>query len=363
MGYTWSLMTEFQQDIINNFHNLVKKHQLVCDHKSFIDAHYAYDVYSVPYSSIMNLFISELTGLNKSLISQYVAAQQFFFLLSDSPVIDVKVCLHVYDNFVSVEFKKFVDVKSDFENPAFLKVLISTDDKINFSSCHGDLLLEPLSFVSAYNCLLQDITNITNPTINSFKKTLELSNKNTINVLNEKLNRHHIKAISVSEFSSFYLNNPDIEYSYNSYINLSERIFMSFLKDNFPINIYSKIRNIVSVSLFQEKICKRSLDWHTLTDFNIVFPNVSKYSELNNIYKIIFSVMPYDDYRCTLDVYDDGTISFCYCLDEDVIKLTDLDDIYNYLKEGLISSIEKTLDIERKYIRTSHFKLYEMILL
>lgn len=363
MGYTWSLMTEFQQDIINNFHNLVKKHQLVCDHKSFIDAHYAYDVYSVPYSSIMNLFISELTGLNKSLISQYVAAQQFFFLLSDNPIIDITVCLRISKNVIYIDFKKIIDGNFEVDNQEFLQVEIMADDTIKMIDYRFHSLLECSLFESSYNTLLQDIKSIVDPDIDSFKQVLALSNKNTLDVLNKKLETHQIKAISSSEFFSVYLNDQIFEYVDEVYIELTEEIFMSFLKDNFSNKFYSKFRNIISVSLFQEKFCKRTTNWNILTAFSISFPQISKYAEFNCIYRIAFSVMPYDDYRCTIDVIDDGTISFCYIKDDVSVELTNFNDIYEYVKEGLISSIEKTLDIERKDIRTSHFKLYEMMLL
>lgn len=356
-------MTKFQQAIINKFHNLVKDHEMDCTHTYFTQSKRNYDVYSVIYSSIIIPFISDLTGLNKSSIRQYIAAQQFFFFLSDNPNIDIKVSLYVSEHFVSIDFKESVDIVFEPDNPVFLHIVITRDDKVKMTDCHNISLLDSTSFEAAYTTLLQETKNIVDPELLSFKKILELYNKNTFDVLNEKMQSHQIKAISQSEFCAVYLNNPDIEQNYETCMRLPEQTFMSFLKDIFPSSFYSKLRSILSVCLFQEKLCKRTINWRKQGDFNLMFPNVSKYSELNIVYQIIFSIMPCDNYPCTINVYDNGTFSFCYSKGDDLIELIDLDAIYDYIKEGFISHIEKTLDINRKDIKTSHLKLYEMILM
>jgi hypothetical protein len=356
-------MTEYQQTIINNFHLLVKDHDMECIHKNFEHIQCEYDVYSVRYKPIISSFISELTGLDKSSINQYISAQQFLFLLSDGPVIDIRVCLTVCKNFVSIDLKQFIDVdKFEFDNPEFLKVKIMPNDKVTFTDYDRHSLLESSLFESSYDNLLQHIKSIVDPDIDSFKQVLELSNKNTFNVLTKKLEQYKIKAISPSEFGAVYLNDPNFEYIDESYIGLSENTFMNFLKDNFPIHFCSQLSSILSVSFFQEKLRQRTINWHSLADCYILFPTVSKYAKFNSIYRIAFSAMPYDDYRCEISVLDDGTISFCYYKDGVGIELTDLYDIYDYIKEGLISHIEKTLDVNRKDLTIPHLKLYSMIL-
>lgn len=355
-------MTELQQNIISDFHALLKEHEMDCTYQNFVHAKRKYDIYSVVYSDVIADFIVGFTGIKKSHIQQFVTAQQFFFLLSDNPVIDIKVCLVVSDNLISIEFKETVDVQFELDNPAFLNVLINKDDIIRIVDENHVSLLDPTSFEVAYKSVLNDIDKVVDSTMLSFNQVLALSRRDTLDVLNERLSFHQIKAISPLQFCSTYLNNPDLEHKYESYINLPEQVFMTFLKDNFPPILYSKIRSILSVSMFQEKLCKRSLDWHTLTDLNIKFPDVSKYSDVNCIYEIIFSVMPNDAYRCTLYVYDDGTFSFYYDLNNELKQLTSLDDIYDYIKDGFITHIEKTLDVNRKDIKTSHLKIYEMVL-
>lgn len=119
------------------------------------------------YSPIIYLFVSHLTGLEKSLISQYITAQQFLFLISDIAVIDIKVFLYISEDYISINFKNFVDVESD--NKEFMTVIIPSDDTLRFSTYHGDLLLD---FETAYNRLIKHIERIVDPELLSFSHIL-----------------------------------------------------------------------------------------------------------------------------------------------------------------------------------------------
>lgn len=352
-------MSKFQQDIINSFHSLVKEHEIDCKHKKFTHARSEYDVYSVPYSPIIKSFVSHLTGLDKSLIAQYVAAEQFFYLLYDSPVIDVKVCLHISDNFISIEFKKFVDVQFEFDNPEFMQVRIDADDIINVTSYHGDLLLD---FESAYNGLLKDIESIINPELLSFSQILELSNQNTVDVMNKRLIDSDFKALSFNHFKELYsIHDSDIFVDDRSTTaRMTDKNFELFLNHHFSNDFCTKFKNILSLGKFLETFFKRNVNWSPSVKSNVSihFEHVSKYAECNNVYNIIFGVDNRYDCRFTINLYDDGSLEFY----NDGENLTDLNSVYDFLRECLIKKLEDCLSVDRSDITLKHLNICEMIL-
>ena len=352
-------MTKFQQNIINSFHSIIKTHEIECTHKKFTHARSEYDVYSVPYSPIMNLFVSHLTCLDKSLIAQYVAAQQFFYLLSDSPVIDVKVCLHISKNFISIEFKKFVDMQFEFDNPEFIQVRIAADGIVNVSGYHGDLLLD---FESAYNSLLQDIECSIDPELSSFSQILELSNQNTVDVINKRLVDSEFKVLSFNHFKELYsIHDSDIFVDERSTTaRMTDKNFELFLNDYFSNDFRKKFKNILSLGKFLETFFKRNVNWSPIVKSNVSvqFEHVSKYAECNNVFNIFFGIFHDNDCRLALNLCDDGSLEFY----ADGETLIDLDSVYNFLREGLIKKLENCLSVDRSNITLKHLNVCEMIL-
>lgn len=350
-------MSQFQQDIINSFHSLVKEHEIDCKHKKFTHARSEYDVYSVPYSPSINLFVSHLTGLDKSLISQYITAQQFLFLISDIAVIDVKVCLYISENYISIDFKKFVDVESD--NKEFMTVIIPSDDTLIFSTYHGDLLLD---FETAYNGLIKHIERIVDPKLLSFSQILELSNQNTVDVINKRLIDSEFKTLNFNDFKELYsIHDSDIFVDGSSTTaRMTDKNFELFLKAYFSNDFCTKFKNILSLGKFLETFFKRNVNWSPSVKSNvsIQFEHVSKYAECNNVYNIFFGIDHRYDCRFTISLYDDGSINFY----NDGENLTDLNSVYDFLRECLIKKLEDCLSIDRSDITLKHLNVCEMIL-
>lgn len=352
-------MSKFQQDIINSFHSLVKEHEIDCKHKKFTHARSEYDVYSVPYSPIINLFVSHLTGLDKSLISQYITAQKFLFLLSDSAVIDVKVCLCISEDHLSINFKKSIDVNFELENPEFMTVIISSDNALRFSTYHGNLLN---NFENAYNGLLAYIKLIIDPELSSFSHILELSNQNTVDVINKRLINSEFKTLNFNDFKELYsIHDSDIFVDGSSTTaRMTDKNFELFLKDYFSNDFCTKFKNILSLGKFLESFFKRNVNWSPSVKSNVSveFQSLSKYSKCNNVFNIFFGVFHNNDCRFSLNLYDDGSLEF-YTEGETLI---DLDSFYNFLREGLIKKLENCLSVDRNDITLKHLNICEMIL-
>lgn len=352
-------MSQFQQDIINSFHSLVKEHEIDCKHKKFTHARSEYDVYSVPYSPIINLFVSHLTGLDKSLISQYITAQKFLFLLSDSAVIDVKVCLCISEDHLSINFKKSIDVNFELENPEFMTVIISSDNALRFSTYHGNLLN---NFENAYNGLLAYIKLIIDPELSSFSYILDLSNQNTVDVINKRLINSEFKTLNFNDFKELYsIHDSDIFVDGSSTTaRMTDKNFELFLKDYFSNDFCTKFKNILSLGKFLETFFKRNVNWapSVKSNVSIQFEHVSKYAECNNVYNIFFGIDHRYDCRFTISLYDDGAIDF-YNGGE---NLTDLNTVYDFLRECLIKKLENCLSVDRSDITLKHLNICEMIL-
>lgn len=356
-------MNEIQKNIVHQFKSFVSENNIpLVDAESINGTDIMY-FYSVPYSEKIARFISTLTDVDYSFIKQYVFANNFLILMKDLDNHNIQINFIFNENGLSFEFRhdNGFNFFNNINDIPFLSMSMHHSD-INFivSSTTKDLINND-DYELAYMETLSVIESLIDPSILTFKQVFEISKKSTIDVINSRLNNDNFKFISFEDFKSKYsITNSELSFNGSPIITMDYDRFNSFMKDNYSDSFSKKLKNIISLSAFQEKLLHRNIQWNSSVknDCSISFEKVSKYSDYNCVHSIFFGVMPNHDYRCTLFFNDDGTILFHT---EDSTPIYDLDSLYDYIKEDFILKIEKHLNMNREDIRLSHLKVYEML--
>jgi len=357
-------MNEVQQNIINQFKSFVLENNIsFLDAQSGVDKDISY-YYSIPYSKDMAKFISTVTDVDYHFITQYVFANNFLMLINDldNPIVQINFIFN--ENSLSFEFRhnNGFDFFNNINDIPFLSMSMwHTETSFVVSSKRTNLIYHD-DYELAYNETLSDIKTLLDPSITTFKQVLDINEQSTMDILNTRLNKSDFKAISFDEFKSKYSITASslTPLTGCSIITMGYTTFNSFMKDNYSDSFAKKLRNIFSLSAFQEKFLHRNVQWAeaVANDFSISFERVSKYSDYNCVNSISFGVMPNYDCRCTLFFHDDGTILFHT---DNSDQIHDLDSLYDYIKEDFILKMEKNLNMNRDEIRLSHLKVYEML--
>lgn len=362
-------MTEIEENIVNQFKNLALQHDITLIEKESYKGSTISVFYSVHYNSVIAKFIAELSDVNFDFIKQYVFANQFAQFLKDSDPFNIYIDLIVDDNGLYFQFSEFdnFDLTSDF----FLTIYLMKPNQVDttplkFRSISSKHTLNvPSDYELAYNDTLLRIGEKLDPTVTTFKQILDINNHSKIDFINNRLANAGFKAVSFDTFKERYsLEDSNVftdEFMGPLVATVDDKIFNSFLNDYYSPSFASKLKNIVSLSSFQEKFLKRNIPWNpsVANYFTITFQDTSKYSDYNYIHSICFGADPNHDSRCTIMLHDSGVVHFCA---EGGKWLYDLDDIYNYLKEDFILKMEKHLQLDREDIRLQHLKVYEMLL-
>lgn len=364
-------MHEIQENILQQFKSFVEQNKItVVDAESKHGNDVSY-YYSIPYTASVAKFISSLTGVSYTFIQQYVAANQFLILLNDFETFDIQVNFVFEGNNIEIDFRynNGFNFVGDINDVGFLSMSLHCVNTMNISNLNftiffsRTLMKNPDDYELAYMETLSKISKILDSSITTFKQILHMNEQSTLDVLNSRLINSDFKAISLEEFKSrYFVEDSELSFTGNSVITVEYKTFSYFLKDNYSSSFANKLKQIASLSSFQEKFLKRNIKWHSSVakDFGISFEKVSKYEQANCIHSIFFGAMPNKDYRCTLFLNDDGSIDFCT---EEDVWLHDLDSIYDYIKEDFILKMEKHLKIDREDIRFPHLKVYEMAVL
>lgn len=364
-------MHGIQENILQQFKSFVEQNEItVVDAESRQDNEAIY-YYSIPYTASVAKFISSLTGVSYTFIQQYVSANQFLILLHDLDKFDIQVNFIFEGSHIEIDFRynNGFNFVGDINDVGFLSMglkclnttnISNLDFKIFFSR---SLMENPDDYELAYMNTLSKISQLIDSSITTFKQVLHMKEQPTIDVLNSRLINSDFKSISLNDFKSrYFVESSALSFTGNPIITVDYKTFSSFLNDNYSNSFANKLKNIASLSAFQEKFLKRNIQWHSdvANDFSISFERVSKYSDSNCIHSIYFGAMPNNDSRCSLFLNDNGSIDFCT---EDSVWLHDLDSIYDYIKEDFILKMEKHLKTDREDIRLTHLKVYEMVIL
>lgn len=362
-------MTEIEENIVHQFKNLMLQHDITLIEKESYKGSTISVFYSVHYNPVIAKFIADLSDVNFDFIKQYVFSNQFAKFLNGSNSFEIYIDLIIDDNGLYFQFSEFdnFDLTGDF----FLTIYLIKPSQVDttplqfraISSKHA--LNDPSNYDLAYNDTLLRINEMLDPTVTTFKQILDISSQPTIDFINNRLANAGFKAVSFEEFKERYsLKESNVftdEFMGPLVATVNDKIFNAFLNDYYSPSFANKLKNIVSLSSFQEKFLKRNIPWNpsVANYFTITFQDTSKYLDYNYIHSICFGVNPNNDSRCTIMLHDSGVIHFCA---EGGKWLYDLDDVYNYIKEDFILKMEKHLQLDREDIRLQHLKVYEMLL-
>lgn len=362
-------MREIEENIVNQFKTLMLQHDITLIEKESYNGSAISVFYSVHYNPVIAKFIADLSDVSFDFIKQYVFANQLAQFLKDTDPFNIYIDLIIDDNGLYFQFSEFdnFDLTSDFFLTIYLKKPNQVDSApLKFRSISSKHTLnDPSDYELAYNDTLLRITEMLDPTVTTFKQILDISSQSKIDFINNRLAKADFKAVSFEAFKERYsLEDSNVftdEFMGPLVATVDDKIFNSFLNDYYSPSFASKLKNIVSLSSFQEKFLKRNIPWHpsVANYFTITFQDTSKYSDYNYIHSICFGADPHHDCRCTIMLHDSGVVHFCA---EGGKWLYDLDDIYNYLKEDFILKMEKHLQLDREDIRLQHLKVYEMLL-
>lgn len=363
-------MTGIENDIICQFKDLVSKHELPLIEQEIIRGgrkHFYYSVYSNP---IVIQFISNLTKSNSSLINQYIFANSFLALIQGLENLDVYINLVYNGDCLSFEFSLFEIFDHDYY---YFLTLYSQCKKQNsnlnlsFEMAYS-LMVYTNDYEVAYNEILSDIKKALNSNVKTFKHFFEINKMSNVNFINSRLINTDLKIVSLTDFikryqvddSSIFINCMNLG---QHTVTVDLKTFNSFLKDSFSESFAKKLKNIVALTSFQETFFKRDIKWIECVSnhFSITFNKTSKYAELNQFYQFHFGVNLNLDCRESILLFDDGTIEFYDPINQ--IVLTDLDSIYDHLKENLILRLEKTFQMHRDDFRLPDLKIHEMLIL
>lgn len=347
-------MTDIKKEIIINFYKFLKINNVDYYLEDFNHNNIDFKVYTFYYNPQFITFISSFSNLDIFLFNQYLTIKYFEHLLfKEEHRMSIKA--FISDDVLHFEIASSEVGTHTISPVAFLYIIYNDTLKV-LNVYNNDF---NYGFDVLYESILSKIRKTLDPSI-TFTKMLHLCNKDTLDVLNDKLSAHHIRAITIAEFKSNYVDYSEIFILDGHSIKLNENKFMLFIKDNFPENFYSNIKQITSILCFQEKVCNRGAYIFEHSPFNVILNKTSKFSPINTVYTLIFGLLPNEDRQLLISVYDNGTIEFSCVIDDDFRDLTSLDDIYNYIKEEFIINIENTLSIAREHITTDVLKLYEM---
>lgn len=360
IGNSEERMTEFQQTLFYKFYDFFEERDILPSHQNVKHTFNTYDIYSVPYSSDVTTFISSLTGVDLSIVKQYVFINQFLFFLQKNYEMNTSFNLKVTENFIQFDLKE-VDVGAFIlDNTAFFHISIYSDDKV----CINDKYYNDYDFEVSYNAVLHEINRLLNPSIITFNNVLDIHKKSKLSVIQENISSPDVMAVSFEHFVVTYYNNlpPAIKHEPFMY-SLTQQSLKLFLKDNLSSDYYHKVMSIISLSCFIEQIHKRKPSWPSnFSSINIEFPDMSQYSEIKRMYSLIFGVMPTEHYRCKIDFNVDGSVYFSYFIDDIMIEFDNLDSIYDYIRTEFIKVISVCLKVDFKDLTFKHLKLYEMML-
>lgn len=369
--YRGIIMHEIQENILQQFKSFVEQNKItVVDAESKHGNDISY-YYSIPYTASVAKFISSLTGVSYTFIQQYVAANQFLIFLQDFDTSNIQVNFIFEGNNIEIDFRydNGFNFVGDINDVGFLAMALQCLNTTNISNLNFTVFFSRLTMKNpddyevAYMDTLAKISELIDPSITTFQQVLHIHEQPTLDVLNSRLINSDFKAISLEDFKSrYFVEDSELSFTGNSVITVDYKKFSSFLKDNYSNSFANKLKQIASLSAFQEKFLKRNIQWHSsvANDFSISFENVSKYSGDNLIHGIYFGAMPHYSGRCTLFLNDNGTIDFCT---EGSVWLHDLESIYDYIKEDFILKMERHLKIDREEFRLPHLKVYEMAVL
>lgn len=348
------------QEIIDGFLAVIEEHNLSYTKKTIEQEQKIYTIYSIDFCNQLVDYVSNFTGLVPKNVHQYVAAQQFLYLFADQGVIDIQINLITTNKSFYISFSK-KDIDFELDGKEFLSIFINYDDSLNVMDVHNINVIELIDFEISYLNILADIKKHLDPSIITFDQVNQLVLANRLKIFKERAAAFNAKFITSAQFCDIYLKSPDIFIEQDYYLPISQQVFIQFLKDNLPPKFVSLLRSIDSLTSYQESVCNHNIDW-AFSSYNIYFPTISKFSNDNSLYSLMFNVMPNGQHRIIIDICDNGSVAFYYTNSAgDNVLLDCLDDIYDYIKEQFILNLEKALHIHRSTITVGHLKIYEMI--
>lgn len=359
-------MMETKDNIVLQFKEIVSRNKQPLNEQTVFRGGKTYFYYFVKSNPCLIQFISNLTGINLSFINQYIFVNNFLALLKGRETSDVYIRLVNDDNgFLSFEFSLF----NSFDDDYFLSIYLSnniqnSDSRFKFICPDAD----SDDYDTAYNDILLLIEKTLDPKIKKFRQIFDISKISNIDFINNRLPNNDFKILSLHDFIKLYsvddsnvFENDRIQGQHS--VTVDYKTFKMFFNDNFSISFMRKLNQIVTLASFQENLFRKKIKWHPSVSnyFSISFNKTSKYSDLNNVYTFYFGAHLEYDSRESIMLYDDGTIEFYDSCNN--IMLTDLDSVYDNLKENFILKLEKNFQMNRSEIRLSDLKVYEMLLL
>lgn len=355
-------MNENQQDLLEQFIQFSNNQNITLSKKDYLLGGDECTMYSIPYNSNVAKFMANMTGIDITFIKQFTFAHQFLYFLKDDFSFDIKVCLVIDNDTLHFEFKKVHNGFHEIDFHPFLIIQILPNSSFLYSSNKFELK-NSNDYELAYIEVLKDIKLKTLPYMN-FNSLLKIHAKSKTSFIQDRLKDTGFKAISCEDFVSLYKIDSAaiIDDGANSLsIGISSKTSDHFLDNYFPKNASGVVKSIISLSCFFEKFFNKNINWSSSvrSDITIMFENISKYEEINQIYSIHFGVMSKYDCRCSLFIFDDGSI----CFHTGTSEMNNFDEIYEYLKEEFIEKIEGYLDIDRSEITLKHLHICQMMII